>query len=349
MSAKQQRIRIGIIGAGSNTRGRHIPGFRKIPGVEIVVVCNRSRESSQKAADEFGIPRIADRWEDVTRDPEVDAVMIGTWPYLHAEGTIASLENGKHVLTEARMASNLEEAERMLDASRKHPDLVTQIVPAPMSLDVDETVMELVRLGELGDLREVVVTNTGGGYADSSKPMTWRLDHDLSGINILGLGIMHEMIVRWIDDDPEWVSADAEVFTKRRFDREKGEEREVEIPECVSIIGRFRSGARLAYHLSGVQSVEGRAEMVLNGSKACLRFDMRTGELSRASVEDGKDETIEIPEAKKRGWRVEEDFIDSIRQGTPVRLTSFEDGVRYMRFLDAVWESWKEGRGKSTK
>lgn len=37
-------VRIGLIGAGANTRLRHIPGFQAIPGVEIVAVCNRSAE-----------------------------------------------------------------------------------------------------------------------------------------------------------------------------------------------------------------------------------------------------------------------------------------------------------------
>ena len=61
-------VRIGIIGAGRNTRSRHIPGFRAIPGVEIVVVCNRSEESSRKVADEFRIPRIAGKWHSVVSD-----------------------------------------------------------------------------------------------------------------------------------------------------------------------------------------------------------------------------------------------------------------------------------------
>ena len=127
------KLQIGIVGAGSNTRNRHIPGFQSIDGVEVVVLANRTRESSQRVADSFGIRRIAEKWEDVVSDPGVDAVCIGTWPNLHAAATIAALENGKHVLTEARMARNLEEAEQMLAASRAHPDLVAQIVPAPMS------------------------------------------------------------------------------------------------------------------------------------------------------------------------------------------------------------------------
>ena len=54
----EEEIRVGLIGAGGNVRNRHIPGFRKVEGVEIVGVVNRSRESSHRVADQFNIPRV---------------------------------------------------------------------------------------------------------------------------------------------------------------------------------------------------------------------------------------------------------------------------------------------------
>ncbi len=50
-------LRIGIIGAGANTRSKHIPGLRTQNSVEIVGVANRSAASSQKAAKELDIPK----------------------------------------------------------------------------------------------------------------------------------------------------------------------------------------------------------------------------------------------------------------------------------------------------
>ena len=44
----QDSIRVGIIGAGANTRDRHIPGLQAIDGVEIVAVCNRSQASGER-------------------------------------------------------------------------------------------------------------------------------------------------------------------------------------------------------------------------------------------------------------------------------------------------------------
>src|SRR5881409_3947933 len=126
----QQPVRVGLIGAGKNTRLRHIPGLKAIEDVSIVAVCNRRPSSTTAAAREFGIPRTYEHWEEVVADPGIDAVVIGTWPYLHCPITLAALEAGKHVLTEARMSLNAAEAHRMLTAAQRHANLVTQIVPS---------------------------------------------------------------------------------------------------------------------------------------------------------------------------------------------------------------------------
>src|SRR5215510_3114905 len=117
-------IRVGLIGAGANTKLRHIPGLRAVPGVEVVAVCNRRPESTASVAREHSIPRTCSAWEEVVASPDVDAVVVGTWPYLHCPITLAALEAGKHVLTEARMSLNAAEAHRMLEASHRFPHLI---------------------------------------------------------------------------------------------------------------------------------------------------------------------------------------------------------------------------------
>ena len=79
----ESSLRVGIIGAGQIARTRHLPGLRAIPGVKVVGVCNQRRESSNRVAREFDIPRIFESWEHLVEDDAIDAVIIGTWPYLH--------------------------------------------------------------------------------------------------------------------------------------------------------------------------------------------------------------------------------------------------------------------------
>ncbi len=166
---KLSTTRVAVIGAGSNTRQRHIPGLASQDGVEVTGVCNRTRESSQRVADEFGIPRVYQSWNQAVEDPDVDAIVIGTWPYMHAPITLAALENGKHVLCEARMAMNREEARKMLDASRAHPELVAQVVPSPFTLEHDATMARLIQ--EIcGPLLAIEGHFSQGGFVDPDAP-----------------------------------------------------------------------------------------------------------------------------------------------------------------------------------
>src|SRR5437899_12597393 len=150
-----QTIRVGFVGAGNNTRHRHIPGFRALPGIELVAVANRTKASGARAAREFGIARVHEDWRDVVRAGDVDAICIGTWPYMHCEVTLAALEHGKHVLCEARMGMDAAEGRRMLEASRRAPHLITQLVPSPPTLEVDSTLQSLLGEGYLGEVLAV--------------------------------------------------------------------------------------------------------------------------------------------------------------------------------------------------
>lgn len=337
-----QPIRIGIIGAGKNTRERHIPGFRAIDGVSLQMVCNRTEESSRAAAEAHDIPEIGMSWRDVVESPEVDAVCIGTWPYLHAEASMAALEAGKHVLCEARLAMNLVEAREMLACAEKHPDLVAQVVPSPFTLEYDRTIRHWLEEGRLGRLLEVRVTHTAGALAPEDVELNWRQHFEYSGINTLTLGIFHEAVQRWLPSDPETVDAHGAVFHEYRLDPETERPHHVRIPESLSVCGSYADGARLIYHFSGVESGRPVMEMRLNGSKGALRLDLLEPGLSFAEAGTTEESPITIPEADRRGWRVEADFINSIRTGAPVRLTSFADGVRYMEFTQRVFDALGE-------
>lgn len=333
----QKSLRVGLIGAGDNTRKRHIPGLRAITDVEIVAVCNRRPESTRAVAAEFGIPRQYSRWQDVVADRDIDAIVIGTWPYLHCPITLAALEMGKHVLTEARMALNAAEAHRMRDAARRHGKQVTQIVPSPFGLTGDTVIRELLASNYLGELREFHVYSLSGALADPETPLSWRQDDVLSGVNMLTLGILHETISRWLPATTR-VLAQACAFIPTRLDPGSGVRREVGTPDSVQVLTQLAGGARGVYQLSGVSPFAPGSGVRLYGSRGMLYYDF-TADRIFGSQRAGELNEIPIPADKSRGWRVEEDFVSSIRQGTPVRLTDFDSGVAYMEFTEAVARS----------
>lgn len=334
-----EKLRIGVIGAGANTRLRHIPGFQAIDGVSIDVVCNRSEASSTSVAEAFSIPRIASKWQDVVEDPEIDAICIGTWPYLHAPISIAALKAGKHVLTEARMAMNVSEAEAMVEASLNSPDLVAQIVPSPFTLKWDTTIKKILAAGELGDLREVSFSKSLSMNVDSSSVLNWRQNRELSGNNTLMLGIYYEVVQRWLGVEPDRLLAHGGIFTKQRI---SGEDTvDIVIPETIDVIAEYESGLRLNGRMTGLELGKGLDLYVITGSKGTLRLDLSSARLTKTLL-GGVEELVEPAAEDLADWNVEADFIDSIRSGAPIDLTNFGDGLAYMRFTDAAIKSLAE-------
>jgi predicted dehydrogenase len=337
-------VRIGIVGLGANTRLRHVPGLRACGGVEITAVCNRHPRSTAAAAAEFGIPKTYLTWQELVADRDIDAVVIGTWPYLHAPITVAALDSGKHVLTEARMARDAGEAHEMLEASRRYPELVTQVVPSPFGLRGDRVVRELLEAGFVGDLREVVVLGTTNALADSNTPLHWRQVRALSGVNMLTLGILHETLTRWIPE-PDAVLAQARVFTPERRDPESGAMCPVQTPDSVRVLTEIPGGAVALYHLSGVTHFGPGSQIHFYGDQGTLKYLLVPEDrILGARASDSGLREIEVPADKAGGWRVEADFIEAIRGGPRPTRTDFESGARYMEFTEAVARSARLGR-----
>ena len=334
----QDTIRVGIIGAGGNTRSRHIPGLQAIDGVQIIGVCNRSQESSQRVADEFGIPKTYGNWQDAIADPDTNAIVIGTWPYMHCRATVAALEADKHIMCEARMAMNAKEAHIMRAVSRQKTHLIAQIVPSPMTLRVDNTIKRLIADGYIGDVL-AIEARAGGAFLDSEAPLQWRQDFDLSGLNIMSMGIWYEALIRWVGEATR-ILAMGKTFVKMRPDAE-GVMRSVRIPEHIDVVGDLACGAQLHLQVSNVAGLAGAPEVYIFGSNGTLRFS--GNRLYGGQKGDSELSEIDIPDAEAGAWRVEEEFVNAIRGEEVITHTDFETGVKYMEFTEAVTRSMQTG------
>jgi predicted dehydrogenase len=331
-------IRIGVVGAGQITRSRHFPGFKAIPGVRVVAVCNRHRESAMRIASEHEIPKVHGSWEDLVADPNVDAVVIGAWPYLHCPVTLAAFDAGKHVLTQARMAMNAREAQRMLDGSLESPRLTAMIVPSPYGLAGDAFLRSLIDSGYIGKLREVHVHSLSDQLADKEAPMSWRQITKYSGFNMLTLGIVYETVLRWVAPATR-VLGYASKLVRERFDPEQGKKMKVGTPDSVQVMTTQADGSCGVYRFSGVVWNDTSMGVSLYGDKGTLVYDLLRDEIRGGKRRAGHLEPIPIPESQRGSWQVEADFIAAIRDERPVTRTDFATGVRYMQFTEAVARS----------
>jgi len=336
-----ETINIGIIGAGQNTRKMHIPKLQAIAGVRILEVANRTLESGKRVAREFGIPTVREDWQEVATSPEIDAVVIGTWPHLHCEAACLALDSGKHVLCEARMAMNSEEARKMLRTSLEHPELIAQLVPAPFTFRADKTIADCIEGGSLGKLLYFQVDYQSSSLAPADGKLHWRRNKKYTGVNTMVLGIVYESLLRWLPP-AEWVSAVGHVFNDTAIDPETGRTVNVEVPDYLSIQMQLTSGIPGTMVISEAGIYAGTPTVKIFSDQGTLQCEfIPQGRLWSGSRSQGKLNEVRIPPQHENRWRVEEEFIHAIRGMESVKFTTFTTGLEYMQFTEAVIQSYE--------
>ena len=337
----KETIRVGLIGAGGNVRNRHIPGFQKVDGCEIVAVANRSMESGQRVADQFHIPRVYASWQELLEDDSINAVCIGTWPYMHRTLTLAALEKGKHVLTEARMASTAQEARDMLAASLRHPDLVCQLTPTSTSYKIDNVLKQMISDGYLGELLSVEMQRLQTGFADFGGDLHWRHDWTLSGYNTLNIGASYESMMRWVGRGTR-VMAMAKVHVPYR--RNSNEElTSVTIPDHVDILYELANGAQVHMRMSATTGLSSGNQLWMYGTEGTIYVDHQQNVFAGRRG-DTQLSAVPNPPEQQAYYRVEEQFTNAIRGTEQVTMVPFETGVHYMEWTEAVFRSAQTGQ-----
>jgi len=112
-------VRLGYVGAGFMAQKVHLPNFTNLPGCQVVALAEARPKLGEIVAKRFGIPKLYRNHSELIADPEVDAVAVSA--HFAAQGEIArdALLAGKPVFMEKPMAVSVEQAERILEASRK--------------------------------------------------------------------------------------------------------------------------------------------------------------------------------------------------------------------------------------
>lgn len=341
-------LRIGIIGAGGIVRERHMPGLTDIEGVEVVAVCNRRSASARQFAEEFSIPRVCYHWEEIVAMDDVDVVWIGTTPYMHCPVTLAALKAGKHVFCQARMCMNLDEARRIAEAARQHPDRMLRFCPPPMGMGADRTMRRLLDEQFAGQVRQVTLASVSGHLLDPELEMHWRLQKEQSGQNVLTAGIYFEVLNRWLGPTRR-VTAVTRTWTPTRIHPETRKPTPCEIPESVNVVAELASGAVGLYQFNGVSSHGPTDHLAVHGTGGTIVYDFNsdpgTEQIEAARTGDERMSPVPITDAERGRWAVEAEFIRAVRTGTcdPI-LPDADAALRYMAVLDAVHRSASTGR-----
>jgi predicted dehydrogenase len=172
------RIRTAVIGTGFMGRV-HLEALRRVENVDVVEVAATSLDKARAAAAGYNVLNATGDWQDVIRDPSIDAVHITTPNVSHFPIAKAAFEAGKHVLCEKPLAMNVAEAQELVNlqaAKKLRGGLNHNLRYYPM-------VQQMRRMREAGDFGEILVVQ--GTYSQDwmlyETDWNWRVDPKISG------------------------------------------------------------------------------------------------------------------------------------------------------------------------
>ena len=328
------KLRVGIIGAGNIVRTRHLPALKRSPDVEIVAVSNSTYESAEKFCQEH-LPHATpmQNWADLVALPDLDIVWIGTPPYMHSAVTISALEAGKNVFCQARMSMDLAEAEEMLATAKRYPELVTMLCPPPFGLRADLLVKKLLAEEYIGRPHHVRLQSFTGNYLDPDAPAHWRQRIEISGLNVLTLGIYVEVLQRWLGEITG-------VFARGKVIYPIRQGYELIVPDLLTVLCSFATGAEGVLEFSGVDALGAGDRLEIYGSLGTITYDFTSDIVQAGRIGDKALHVVDVTPDLEGGWHVEDDFIAAVKSKGRVRpRPNFEEGVRYMRVVQAVADS----------
>jgi predicted dehydrogenase len=252
---------------------------------------------------------------------------------MHSAVTVSALEAGKHVFCQARMANDRAEAEEMLAASRRFPKQVTMLCPPPYGLRGDRVVKKLLAENFLGQLHTIRLQSFNGNYLNPNAPAHWRQRIEISGLNVMTLGIYVEVLQRWFGDIDR-------LFARGKILYPDREGYNVIIPDTLSVLCHFANGAEGVLEFSGIHAHVTGDRLEVYGSAGTLVYDFTADVIKAGRVGDRALHEVEVPKELAREWTVENDFLDAVKAGDDERpYPTFGDGLRYMRVVQAVADS----------
>ncbi len=152
------KVKVGIAGLGRSGWGIHSMIFENLDDkYTVVAVSDPIKERRGEAVEKFGC-RAYSEFDSLIKDDEVELVVVATPSHLHASHTIKALESGKHVVCEKPMATNLAEADAMIEAAKKTGRILTIFQNSLFAPDYLK-VKEVIQSGKLGRIILVKIHN----------------------------------------------------------------------------------------------------------------------------------------------------------------------------------------------
>lgn len=267
-------VRVAILGACGWMGKVHALGYRNTAllfsgrrgAAEIGLLVDENKPRLDEMAAALGGAPVGTDWRAAIADPSIDLIDVCLPDYLHFEVSKAALEAGKHVYCEKPFTATVAEAEQLAELAARR-GLITRIGHNFPKNPVHEIAREIIRGGEIGDVRLFRASMHVDVLADPQTPFMWRCDGELAPTGTVGDIASHIFsFVDYLLGDVQELVADAGVVTAERPVQEgfgygaratktsSGPTRSVTNPDYVNLLCRFAAGGHGTIDVSRIAS-----------------------------------------------------------------------------------------------
>jgi predicted dehydrogenase len=146
-----QTVNVAIIGTGGIGRA-HCRGFVRNPRVRIVALCDVIEERMETMAEDIpNSVKFYTDYKELSKDPEVDAVFVGTPNQWHVPVALEAVKHDKHVLVTKPLADSEAAAQELVEAAEA-AGVVNMMSLTTRFSDAVRYLGKLRQEGEFGDL-----------------------------------------------------------------------------------------------------------------------------------------------------------------------------------------------------
>ncbi len=211
-----KKVKWGVLSTAGIGVQKVIPALQKGQYCDVVGITSRDAARAQAAAKQLSLPRSYGSYEALLDDPHIEAIYNPVPNHLHVEWSIKALEAGKHVLCEKPIGLSVDEAEKLVAAARRHPDL--KVMEAFMYRHHPQwrKTRQLVASGGIGELRTI---QSFFSY-DNRDPENIRNQRDLGGGGLMDIGCYCISLARFLFD-----AEPTRVFGRIEYDPDFGIDR----------------------------------------------------------------------------------------------------------------------------
>ncbi len=325
-----------------------VPAFREA-GWEVAGLWSRRPERAAHFAERLQIPYSTGDAQALIARPEIDAVAIHTPPHMHLDLCRAAFDAGKHVLCDKPFATNIPDAEPMLQAAEAS-GLTAMVNYEFRFAPLRQQIQRLIADGAVGDVRHVSLDlHTTNPMLEFDRP--WRLDPAHGG------GLLNELGSHAIDRLRQWFGELAAVSAQMESSPPQGLDPQFTSEDHISATFELASGGIATLSMSWVTNPPLGMRIIIAGSEATIMATspgmmLSEGEVLLGRAGDDGLTRVEPPAdqpafaaggAITTSARLIEAFAEGIDKGTSPS-PNFEDGLQSQIAIEAMRKSNATGQ-----